>query len=118
MCFRASIRAGRLFPVNIDLESGPGIRAGLTAQVQFDLPTERALSVPLTAVVNPGGSQPYVFVYRDGTVLRKAVQLGRLVASRVVVRGPLAVGESVVVTVRLVIGSASLSAAPPLVWSP
>ncbi len=95
---KAAISEGRLFPVKIDLSPGPGVRAGLTAQVQFDLATDPVLTVPLAAVVNPGASQPSVFVYRDGIVHRRLVQLGRLAASRVIVRGTLAAGERVVVT--------------------
>lgn len=95
---RAAIREGRLFPVKIDLSHAPGVRAGLTAQVQFELSTDPVLTVPLAAVVNPGASQPSVFVYQDGIVQRRSVRLGPLAASRVIVRGPLAAGDRVVVT--------------------
>ena len=54
---KAAISAGRLFPVKVDLDHGPGVRAGLTAQVQFDLSSDKVLTVPLAAVVNPGASQ-------------------------------------------------------------
>lgn len=94
---KSAIGAGRLFPVKIDLAPGPGVRGGLAAEVRFDLATEQTLSVPLAAVVNPGASQPYVFVYRDGAVRRHAVRLGRLTASRVVVSGSLEAGQDVVV---------------------
>jgi multidrug efflux pump subunit AcrA (membrane-fusion protein) len=95
---RVAIREGRLFPVKIDLAPAPGVRAGLTAQVQFELSTAPELTVPLAAVVNPGASHPSVFVYQDGNVHRRSVRLGPLAASRVIVRGPLAAGDRVVVT--------------------
>lgn len=94
---KAAIGAGRLFPVKIDLPPGPGVRPGLTAQVQFDLSSDKVLTVPLAAVVNPGASQPYVFVCQDGVAQRRAVSLGSLVADRVVVSGPVVDGDQVVV---------------------
>jgi RND family efflux transporter MFP subunit len=94
---QAAIREGRLFPVKVDLAPGPAVRAGLTAQVQFDLATDPVLTVPLAAVVNPGASRPSVFVHRDGSVQRREVRLGRLAASRVIVRGDLQAGDRVVV---------------------
>ncbi len=53
--------------------------------------------MPQAAVVNTGASQPYVLIFRQGMVHRQAVALGRLVDARVVVSGPLAAGDRVVV---------------------
>ena len=72
---RAAISAGRLFPVKVDLAATPGLAAGMTAQLLLDLNTEKALSVPLAAVVNPGASQPFVFIYDQGRVSRQPVSV-------------------------------------------
>jgi RND family efflux transporter MFP subunit len=95
---KAAIAAGRLFPVKVDLAAAPGLRAGLTAQLVMELAAQDTLSVPLAAVVNPGASQPYIFIYDKGRVHRKAVVLGPIINDRIVVQGAVAEGDRVVVT--------------------
>lgn len=94
----AAMTAGQLFPVKIALASEHGVRAGLTAQIWFELIADRVLTVPLASVINPGSSQPCVFVFRNGKVHRQPVELGRLIHTGVIVRGALSAGERVVVT--------------------
>lgn len=95
---KAAIAAGRLFPVEVDLAAAPGLRAGLTAQLVVELAAQDTLSVPLAAVVNPGASQPYIFIYDKGRVHRKPVVLGPMIDDRIVVQGAVAEGDRVVIT--------------------
>ena len=95
---KAAIAAGRLFPVKVDLAAAPGLRAGLTAQLVVELAAQDTLSVPLAAVVNPGASQPYIFIYAKGRVHRKPVVLGPMINDRIVVQGAVAEGDRVVIT--------------------
>jgi RND family efflux transporter MFP subunit len=95
---RAAISAGRLFPVKVDLAATPGLAAGMTAQLLLDLDTENALTVPLAAVVNPGASDPCVFLYDQGRVLRRPVELGPIIGEGIVVRGDFSAGDQVVIT--------------------
>ncbi len=95
---KAAMTAGQLFPVKVALDTEPGVMAGLTAQLWLELTTDKVLTVPLGAVVNPGSSHPYVFVYRNGTVHRQDVELGRLIDTRVIIRGQLDADDQVVVT--------------------
>lgn len=95
---RASMGEGQLFPVKVQLAEQPGIMPGLTAQLLLDLASENELSVPLTAVMNPGSSRPYLFVYQEGRVTRHEVRLGQLTGGHVIVRGRLQRGDKVVVT--------------------
>jgi RND family efflux transporter MFP subunit len=95
---KAAIAAGRLFPVKVDLDAAPGLRAGLTAQLLVELAAEDTLTVPLAAVVNPGASQPFIFIYDRGRVSRQPVVLGPITDDRIVVQGAVAAGDRVVVT--------------------
>ena len=96
---RAAISAGRLFPVKVELDAQKApVRAGMTAQLQLDLPMDGATSVPLAAVVNPGASQPFIFIYKDGRVTRKRVRVDHIVKDRVLVKGDLVAGDQVVVS--------------------
>jgi multidrug efflux pump subunit AcrA (membrane-fusion protein) len=67
-----------------------------------------ALSLPLTAVLNPGGERPQVFVVRDGRAHAVAVEVATLSGARVTVAGALSPGDRVVVAgvSRLIDGDA------------
>lgn len=93
----ASMGEGRLFPVKVQLARQSGVLPGLTAQLFLDLANQDELSVPLAAVLNPGSSRPYLFVYREGRVHRQEVRLGPLADGKVIVRGGLSMGDRVVV---------------------
>jgi RND family efflux transporter MFP subunit len=95
---RAAISAGRLFPVKVDLTATPGLTAGLTAQLLVELAAENEMTVPLAAVVNPGASQPFIFIYYRGRVSRRPVTLGSIINDRIVVQGAIAEGDRVVVS--------------------
>jgi RND family efflux transporter MFP subunit len=87
-----------LFPVRLrlaavapDRTAGPpaarGILPGMTAEVELTSAPERTLSVPVRAILNPGGSRPSLFRVRGGHAERLAVELGALVGDRVTVTG-------------------------------
>lgn len=88
---------GRLFPVVVAIDRTAGVLAGMTAEIEVVAGGAQALSVPLSAVVNPGGARPAVFRVVDGRAERVAVELGGIVGDRVAVSGGLAAGDRVVV---------------------
>ena len=95
---RAAVGPGRLFPVVAVLEPGAGLSAGMTAELILDVKSEGALTVPVSAVLNPGSSNPYVFCM-DGKIVRKvAVVPGAFSGDRIVVRGDLSAADRVIVS--------------------
>ncbi|MBX2798857.1 MAG: hypothetical protein KTR31_14370, partial [Myxococcales bacterium] len=85
-----------LLPIVVAVSDARAI-AGLTAEVALQVPLPEGRTVPVSAVVDPVGAGPVVFVVREGAVQRVPVAVGVLLGDRVVVEGALAVGESVVV---------------------
>jgi RND family efflux transporter MFP subunit len=94
---RAAVGSGRLFPLTVTLPPGVDAPPGSTANVVLERGSADALAVPLAAVLNPGGQRPAVFRVAGGRAERVAVELVGLAGERVQVRGPLAVGDEVVV---------------------
>lgn len=113
---RAAAGPGQLFPVLVQFDPAPldstarpstvapaavkepTLRPGMTAELVLELASPFGLTLPVEAVINPGGRQPAVFQVRsDGTVRRVEVQVGRLLGERVTVQGDLTVGDEVVV---------------------
>jgi multidrug efflux pump subunit AcrA (membrane-fusion protein) len=94
--------------VRVALPPRADLVPGTTAEVLLERSPRGALSVPLTAVLNPGGERPQVFVVRDGSAHAVAVVVASLVGERVTVEGGLTVGDRVVVAgvSRLVDGDA------------
>jgi multidrug efflux pump subunit AcrA (membrane-fusion protein) len=82
----------------VDLASEPGVIAGLAAELIVDLSTQGVLTVPLSAVVNPGASRPYLFIFVNGTVFKRQVKLGDFIGDRISVSGDIAVGDRVVIS--------------------
>lgn len=95
---KAALTAGQLFPLKVELVGEPGVVAGLTAELIIDLSTEGVLTVALSAVVNPGASQPYLFIYDGGKVSRRTVSIGDIIGDRIVVSGNLHAGDRVVIS--------------------
>ncbi len=89
-------RAGRLFPVVVSLEEGAEAAAGMTAEVLLQADDGPMTTVPLRAVLNPGGSRPSVFRVRDQTAEQVEVEVDRLIGERVAVRSDLEPGDDVV----------------------
>ncbi|MEM9555367.1 MAG: efflux RND transporter periplasmic adaptor subunit [Acidobacteriota bacterium] len=83
---RATGGPGQLFPVVVDLPADLDIAPGLTAELVLTLESSGALTVPVEAVINPGGRRPSLFRLVDGErVERVFVEVGTLLADRVVV---------------------------------
>lgn len=89
---------GGLFPVEVALEPGDGIVPGLAAEVELSLGGAPELTVPLAAVVDPGGGRPAVFRVAGGRAERVPVRPGRVVGGRLSVEGGLSAGDSVAVS--------------------
>lgn len=98
---RSAAGPGQLFPVVVSLDPAAGVPAGATAELGFRIGESAALSVPVGAVVDPGGRRPSLFKIEKGhagEVVRKVqVELGSLLGGRVTVAGNLAAGDRVVV---------------------
>jgi len=95
---RAALSSGRLFPLVVALDPAEGLTAGLTAELILTIRTEPKLLVPLSAVVNPGTSQPSLFVVENNRAHKVAVELGSFNGDRVAVSGNLSAGDRVVVS--------------------
>jgi len=92
---RAAAGPGKLFPVVIRLDNEDLI-PGQSAELLLDLNSEPKLTVPIDAVLNPGGNRPRVFRVRDSRVLRVPVDIGLVSGTRVSVNGDLVAGDRVV----------------------
>lgn len=91
---------GRLFPVVATLPAAASLMAGTTAELTLELQSAQVLSLPIEAVVDPGGRRPAVFKILPGqpTQVRKVfITLGDLIGARVEATGELALGDQVVV---------------------
>lgn len=98
----AAPAAGRLFPVVISVPAQTNLRAGMTSEVAFSNPGAEALMIPLAAVVNPGGAQPYVFTLQASTTAnttarRLPIEVGDILGEYVILRSQnLLAGEAVI----------------------
>ncbi len=99
---------GRLFPVLVGLPAAAGVAPGQAAEVLVRRAAGGGLSVPLTAVLNPGGSRPVVFRVAAGEggggmrAVEVPVEVGELAGERVAVSGSgLSAGDRVVVAGHL-----------------
>ncbi|MCH9651156.1 MAG: efflux RND transporter periplasmic adaptor subunit [Deltaproteobacteria bacterium] len=93
---RAGVGSGRLFPVVVSLEARDGISAGMTTEVAMPTESGARLTVPLGAILNPGGSRPTVFRLAEDRAERIAVEVEMLLGDRVAVAGALQAGDQVV----------------------
>ena len=92
---------GRLAPAVLELASSASETSdwfpGLSVQAGFALSAAPALSVPLSAIVDPGTGRTRVYSVRDGRAVLTPVRVGRPLGARVEVSGELAAGDRVVV---------------------
>ncbi len=95
---------GRLFPVVVRLAATEGIVPGMAAELILDVAQDEGLSIPVEAVINPGGMHPSVFQIVDGLAHEVPVEVLRVSGGRAVVRGALQASDDVVV-----LGHAGLS---------
>jgi RND family efflux transporter MFP subunit len=118
---RTTARVGRVFPVVVRLHEPEGVVPGMAAEVSFAIQRDRGLSVPVAAVINPGGQHPAVFRVVDGRVERVDVEVLELVDDRVTVVGGLEPDDRVVVGghgglvegERVLVGNAPLGGSEP-----
>lgn len=94
---RTALGLGRLFPVVVAVDPTEEVAAGMTAEVVFSIERRSQLSVPIAAVVNPGGQIPALFRIRDGKAEKIRIEVSEIVGDQVTVRGPLNVDDVVVV---------------------
>lgn len=88
----------------IGLPADAGARAGQAAEVTLIQHTPEAFIVPLAAVSDPVGGNPRVFRIAGQQVQQIAVTVLGGAGDRLVVEGPLAVGDQVVVAGHRVLG--------------
>jgi RND family efflux transporter MFP subunit len=93
---RAAGGSGRLFPVVVELEPVSGLVPGMTAELFLDVESRPAFAVPLSAVINPGGARPSLFILTNGRAREVFVGLEGFSADKVIVTGDIA-GEDLVV---------------------
>ncbi|MDX1380439.1 MAG: efflux RND transporter periplasmic adaptor subunit [Xanthomonadales bacterium] len=90
-----------LFPVTVELAVTPElpmVRPGMQAEVLVDYADVEGLLVPLSAVVDPVGGNPQVFVVAQGRVRQQPVQVLAVANDRVALAAAgLSAGERVVV---------------------
>ncbi len=86
-----------LLPLVVVLDEDDFAVAGLTAAVGLRVPVSYGVTVPLSAIVDPVGGQPTVFVVRESRTERVPVVTGSLLGDRIVVTGELQPDEAVVV---------------------
>jgi Cu(I)/Ag(I) efflux system membrane fusion protein len=93
---------------------GHRLRAGMTAQVSLPGSSESALVVPTEAVVRTGQRTVVFVLDADGRYQPVAVEIGREVGDKVVIRKGLAEGQRVVTSGQFLVDSeASLSSVMP-----
>ncbi|MDQ7784030.1 MAG: efflux RND transporter periplasmic adaptor subunit [Desulfomonilaceae bacterium] len=93
---KTALGPGRLFPVLVKLDNVSDAAPGMTAEVVFQTEEISALSVPLSAVIDPGGQSPALFTVREGKVRKVPVEVGEVVGERVTVKGDLEPNQLVV----------------------
>jgi len=91
-------RAGRLAPLVVALVDAADWQPGMSVHVMLDYAEDPALTVPVSAIVDPGTGQTRVYKLVRDYVALVPVTAGRLVGNRVEVTGDLAQGDRVVVT--------------------
>jgi RND family efflux transporter MFP subunit len=75
----------------------PEVRLGMTARVALDGAVERALLVPLSAVIDVGQG-PLVRVVKDGKIATRPVKVARFREDGVELSGGLEAGEQVIIS--------------------
>ncbi len=94
---RSAAGPGGLFPVTITLPTTPGVRGGLTAEIELVARVASGIGVPIAAVVNPSGEQASVMKVEQDRAVRVKVVTHELVGDRIAVSGALREGDEVIV---------------------
>lgn len=93
---KAATGPGRLFPVLISINPDAPATAGMTAEIVFKTEGETYPCVPLSAVVDPGGSRPVVFTITNGVVKETEVDVVGVDGDCVALKGLLNSEDTVV----------------------
>jgi RND family efflux transporter MFP subunit len=94
---QGAIVRGQLFPAVVSLPAHPDVRPGITAELVFVHVARDQLSVPVQAIIDPGSGQARLFVYKDGVVTKKIVDIVSIQGATVAVRSGLKSGDLVVI---------------------
>ncbi|WP_320006924.1 efflux RND transporter periplasmic adaptor subunit [Maridesulfovibrio sp.] len=91
------------YEVTLKMENPDGlsIHPGMTAEVVASMPEQKgvnSVSVPISAVVGSADQDKYVWIYRNGEVKKRIVQVGRIVNDSFEVNEGILPGEQVVVS--------------------
>jgi multidrug efflux system membrane fusion protein len=87
----------RLFPILIEPTQNKGLIAGMSAEVTLAISQAETTTIPVTAVINPGGQHPTVFRVNGQQVERLSVDVSDLIGTQIAVEGDLAPGDTVVI---------------------
>lgn len=90
----------RTFGVEVKLNNSNGkVRPGMFARVKINFGTAKRVVVPDMAVIKqPGSAERYVFVYADGKVSYRKVQLGKRLGNEYELLSGIENGETVVIS--------------------
>jgi multidrug efflux system membrane fusion protein len=89
---------GRPAPVRLRMDQAPADwRPGLAVEAELVFTNPERLSVPLSAVVDPGSGQPRIFRINDDRATLIPIALGPVRGGRVIIDGPVAPGDQVVI---------------------
>jgi RND family efflux transporter MFP subunit len=94
---QAATGSASLFPVLIDVPRSADLAAGMTAEAVLERSYRAAVTVPLAAIINPGGTAPAVFRLADSRAQKVPVTVEQVLGERVLVHGALTVGDVLVV---------------------
>lgn len=94
---QGAIGRGQLFPAVVSLPEHPDVRPGITAELVFVHVAKDQLSVPVQAIIDPGAGQARLFVYNNGVVEKRMVEIVSIQGGTVAVRSSLKAGDQVVV---------------------
>ena len=87
-----------LYPVRLTLPEDASIRAGFSAIVQLNFRDDASVAVPVSAVINPGSTQPQVLKIVDGQIETLPVEVNQLRQGWVSIAGAIAEGDLVVIS--------------------
>lgn len=72
--------------------------SGFVARAEISPPgNQQTLAVPIESLVEADGNQAFVFVYKNGKVEKRAVELTKIIGNKIGISGGIEIGEEVVV---------------------
>ncbi|MGE5632061.1 MAG: efflux RND transporter periplasmic adaptor subunit [Caulobacteraceae bacterium] len=92
-----AVSTGVFFPIEISIQNGGDIKAGLSARASIDVVDEKGVVVPAAAVVQNNG-ESYVYVIKDNVAVKRIVTTGLKNDKEIEILKGLEAGERVAVT--------------------